>query len=210
MFSNQSNSRFFRILIAWIQPMKLRKQQFDRLEKIQHFSKWAKIRLYNFGLFQQVFENLKLNKLIKEDRRLDLEDWSLEKRSFEAAFWRMNLKACTFERLAFISLGFGRGAQVGKTSLLEVEFISTAQASTLGVFNFFNCYASGPGILPKPSIFARRRRIFFTMRSEDSETAHLLGSGPVLRHNNTRVRDVLTAPSNVYLNLGLNLFHTYF
>ena len=47
----------------------------------------------------------------------------------------MNLKACTFERLAFISLGFGRGAQVGKTSLLEVEFI-TAQASTLGVFNF--------------------------------------------------------------------------
>ena len=47
----------------------------------------------------------------------------------------MNLKACTFERLAFISLGFGRGAQVGKTSLLEVEFI-TAQASTLGVFIF--------------------------------------------------------------------------
>ena len=26
----------------------------------------------------------------------------------------MNLKACSFERLAFISLGFGRGAQVGK------------------------------------------------------------------------------------------------
>ena len=26
----------------------------------------------------------------------------------------MNLKACTFERLAFISLGFGRGAQVGE------------------------------------------------------------------------------------------------
>ena len=33
----------------------------------------------------------------------------------------MNLKACTFEKLAFISLGFGRGAQVGKTSLLEVN-----------------------------------------------------------------------------------------
>ena len=47
----------------------------------------------------------------------------------------MNLKACTFERLAFISLGFGRGAQVGKTSLLEVEFI-LRQASTLGVFIF--------------------------------------------------------------------------
>ena len=47
----------------------------------------------------------------------------------------MNVKACTFERLTFISLGFGRGAQVGKTSLLEVELI-TAQASTLGVFIF--------------------------------------------------------------------------
>ena len=35
----------------------------------------------------------------------------------------MNLKACTFERPGFISLGFGRGAQVGKTSLLEVKFI---------------------------------------------------------------------------------------
>ena len=35
----------------------------------------------------------------------------------------MNLKACTFERLAFISSRFGRGAQVGKTSLLEVELI---------------------------------------------------------------------------------------
>ena len=35
----------------------------------------------------------------------------------------MNLKTCTFERLAFISLGFGRGAQVGKTSLLEVDRI---------------------------------------------------------------------------------------
>ena len=50
---------------------------------------------------------------------------------------------------------------------------------------------------------------FFTMRREDSETAHLLGSGPVLRHNNACVRDVLTAPSNVYLNLGLNLFCSY-
>ena len=35
----------------------------------------------------------------------------------------MKLKACTFERLAFISWGFGKGAQVGKTSLLEVELI---------------------------------------------------------------------------------------
>ena len=47
----------------------------------------------------------------------------------------MNFEVCTFERLAFISLGFGRGTQVGKTSLLEVELITT-QASTLGVFMF--------------------------------------------------------------------------
>ena len=47
----------------------------------------------------------------------------------------MNLKACTSERLAFISLGVGRGGQVGKTSLLKMKFIK-AQASTLGVFIF--------------------------------------------------------------------------
>ena len=35
----------------------------------------------------------------------------------------MNLKACTFEKLAFIFWGCGRGAQVGKTSLLEMEFM---------------------------------------------------------------------------------------
>ena len=35
----------------------------------------------------------------------------------------MNLQACTFEKLALISLGFGRGAQVGKLSLLEVNLL---------------------------------------------------------------------------------------
>jgi len=52
---------------------------------------------------------------------LDLEDriWRLEFGktqfpTFEAAFWRMNFKACTFERLVLI-FGFGRGAQVVKT-----------------------------------------------------------------------------------------------
>ena len=56
----------------------------------------------------------------------------------------MNLKGYTFERLAFISLEFARGAQVGKTSLLEVEFI-TAQASTLAVciFSFGTLQALG-------------------------------------------------------------------
>ena len=90
----------------------------------------------------------------------------------------MNLKACTFERLAFISLGFGRGAQVRKTSLLELEFLYGASVD-IGRIPFFILYDSGPGIQPKPSVLGRRRRIFFTMRSEDSETSHPHESGPV-------------------------------
>ena len=121
----------------------------------------------------------------------------------------MNLKACPFERLSFISLGFGRGAQVGQTSLLEVD-LYTAQASTLGVFNFSFGTLEALGSRPNPRSYEEDDAFFFTMRSEDSETAHLPGSGPVLRHNNACVRDVLIAPSNVYLNLGLNLFHASF
>ena len=121
----------------------------------------------------------------------------------------MNLKACTFERPAFLSLGLGRGAQVGKTSLLEVEFI-TAQASTLGVFNFYLVRFRSWDPAQSLDLSKKTPHFFFTMRSEDSETAHLLGSGPVLRHNNACVRNVLTSQSNVYLNLGLNLFHSYF
>ena len=70
----------------------------------------------------------------------------------------MNFKACTFERLAFISLGFGRGAQVGKTSLLEVNLLRRKRRRW--AYSFFIWYASGPGIPPKPSIFGRRRSIF--------------------------------------------------
>ena len=32
----------------------------------------------------------------------------------------------------------------------------------------------------------------------------------MLRHKNDCVRDVFTAPSDVYLNLSLNLFYSYF
>ena len=122
----------------------------------------------------------------------------------------MNLKACTFERLAFISLGFGRGAQVGKTSLLEVEFIFYGASVDVGRIQFFHLVRFRPWDPAQTLDLSKKTPHFFTMRSEDSETAHLLGSGPVLRHNNACVRDVLTAPSNVYLNLGLNLFHSYF
>ena len=71
----------------------------------------------------------------------------------------MNLKACTFERLAFISLGFGRGAQVGKPSLLEVNLLRRKRRRW--AYSFFIWYPSGPGISPNPSIFGRRRSIFF-------------------------------------------------
>ena len=121
----------------------------------------------------------------------------------------MNLKACTFERLPFISLGFGRGAQVGKTSLLEVEFISRRKRRRWA-YSIFHLLGFRPSDPAQTLDLSKKTPHFFTMRSEDSETTHLLGSGPVLRHNNACVRDVLTAPSNVYLNLGLNLFHAYF
>ena len=76
----------------------------------------------------------------------------------------MNLKACTFERLAFISLGFGRGAQVGKTSLLEVEFIYGASVD-VGRIHFFIWYASSPGIPPKPSILEEDEAFFNNAKS---------------------------------------------
>ena len=130
------------------------------------FSKWAKIPLFNFGLFQQVFENLKLNKLAKEERRLDLEDriWRLEFGktqfpTFEAAFWRMNFKACTFERLVLI-FGFGRGAQVVKTSpFLEVNLYGASVDVGCIIFYFGTLQALGSH--QNPSIFGRRRSICF-------------------------------------------------
>ena len=121
----------------------------------------------------------------------------------------MKLRACTFERLAFISLGFGRGAQVGKTSLLEVEFILRRKRRRWA-YSIFHLVRFRPWDPSQTLDLSKKTPNFFTMRSEDNETAHLLGSGPVLRHNNACVQDVLTAPSHVYLNLGLNLIHAYF
>ena len=146
-FSNLSNSRF-RSLIGWIQAIKLRKREFDRLEKIWQFYqpsscllkkkrlfylilrgktlflffqkkkenaqnqraklifwKWVKLLLYNFGLFQQVFENLKLNKLVKEERRLDLEDRIWRLKFGKTQFWSCILKN-EFESLYFWKASF--------------------------------------------------------------------------------------------------------
>ena len=125
----------------------------------------------------------------------------------------MNLKACIFERLSFISLGFGRGAQVGKTSLLQVECILRRKRRRWAYSIFSVLVRFRPWDPAQTLDLSKKTPHFFTMRSEDSEdseTAHLPDSGPVLCHNNACVRDLLTAPSNVYLKLGLNLFHAYF
>ena len=76
----------------------------------------------------------------------------------------MNLEACTFERLAFISLGFGRGAEVGKALLLKVKLYgASVDVGRIDLFIIF-WYASGPGIQPNLSIFGRRRRIFYNAK----------------------------------------------
>ena len=102
----------------------------------------------------------------------------------------MNLKACTFERLAFISLEFGRGAQVGKASPLEVCLLRASVDVGRIHFLFGTLQALGPTI---------------DILEEDRTP----GSGAVLRHSNAFVRDVLTAPSNVNRNLVLNLPYSY-
>ena len=79
----------------------------------------------------------------------------------------MNFQACTFERLALI-FGFGRGAQVGKTSLLEVN--SYGASVDVVRIHFLFWYASGPGIPPKPSILEEDVAFVLTMRSQNSET----------------------------------------
>ena len=68
----------------------------------------------------------------------------------------MNFKACTFERLALI-FGFGRGAQVGKTSLLEVNLYGASVDVGRIIFIW---YASGPGISPKLSILEEDEAFF--------------------------------------------------
>ena len=81
------------------------------------------------------------------------------------------MKACTFERLVFISLGFGRGAQVGKTSLLEVEFILRRKRRRWEyLFLFDTLEALGSHQTPRS---LEEDEAFFTMRSKDSETTHL-------------------------------------
>ena len=60
-------------VLAHLRGKTLKNAQNQRAKLI--FLKLVKFLSYNFGLFQQVFENLKkLNKLAKEERILHLED----------------------------------------------------------------------------------------------------------------------------------------
>ena len=76
----------------------------------------------------------------------------------------MTLKACTFERLAFISLGFGRGAQVGENFTFGSEIYFTAQASTLGVFNFSFGTVQALGSNQNPRSLEEHEALFYNAK----------------------------------------------
>ena len=72
----------------------------------------------------------------------------------------MKFKTCTFCNtiVAFISLRFGRGAQVEKTSLLEVNFQRCKRRRW--AYSFFIWYTSEPGIPQNPSILEEDEAFF--------------------------------------------------
>ena len=79
----------------------------------------------------------------------------------------MNFKACTFERLALI-FGFGRGAQVGKTSLLEVNLYGASVDVERIHFLFGTLQALGSN--QNPRYLEEDVAFVLTMRSQNSET----------------------------------------
>ena len=93
------------------------------------------LELFNF----QVFEKLKLNRLANNGQRLDLEDGIWRLKFGKMQFWSSNLKnkflSLDFWKASFNSLGRGRGAQVGKTSLLEVNLYGASD--DVGRINFW-------------------------------------------------------------------------
>ena len=84
------------------------------------------------------------------------------------------MKACTFERLAFISLGFGRGAQVEKTSLLKVNLLRRKRRRWAYSFLFGTLQALGSHQIP-PSL-------------EDDEAFFLQCEAKMVRRHTSRQR----------------------
>ena len=109
----------------------------------------------------------------------------------------MNLKACAFERLAFISSGFGefKGAQVGKTSLVEMNLLRRKRRHW--AYSFFHLVRFRPWDPTKTFDLWKKTAHFFTMRSEDSEMTPPRQRAGVLSQQRLRPRR-LTTPSNVY------------
>ena len=72
----------------------------------------------------------------------------------------MNFKACTFGRLALISLELSTGIQVGKTSLLEVNLLRRKRRPWgYSVFSFGTRQALGPHQIPR---FVEEDESFFS------------------------------------------------
>ena len=114
----------------------------------------------------------------------------------------MNFKAGTSKKNSF-NFGFGRCAQVGKASFLEVTL---RRKRRRWAYDFY-LVRFRPWDPTNPP-FWKKTEHFLTIRSKIVRRLH--SSGPVLCHSNTCGLDDLTASSNVDLNLGLNLFHSYF
>ena len=101
----------------------------------------------------------------------EFQDWSLEKRKFEAAIWKMNFQAWSFGRLALISFRFGRGVQVGTTSLLEVNLYGASIDVGRIIFAFGTLQALGSH--KNPRSLEEDEAFFYNAGSKDSETTHL-------------------------------------
>ena len=61
----------------------------------------------------------------------------------------MDLKACIFERLGFISLGLVQALKSGKLHFWKWNLFY-GESGDVGRIHFLIWYASGPGIPPKP------------------------------------------------------------
>ena len=68
--------RLFLLILRGEALFVCKKKKRSKSTRQTHFFKISRtsFTVYNFGLFQQVFENLKLNKVAKEEWILDLKD----------------------------------------------------------------------------------------------------------------------------------------
>ena len=116
--------------------------------------------------FNKVLKTWSWTSWQKKSVDLDLEDriWRLEFgktqfSSFEAAIWRMNFKACTFERLAFSFLGLVEALKSWKLPLLGSEFIRRKRRRL--AYSFFHLVRFRPWDSTKTLDFLEEDAAFF-------------------------------------------------